>query len=513
MEQQTISVAKPGLVCSLRARCSIVAAQTWRSASVRGCANECPLSARTGLPPTLLSRFDLIFVLSDEGKGGPADSEIANTILRCGNQKGTTKTDERPPTANTVGRRRACRRAGDILNTASDDADFEAVLHRFGDYVALARRRPLPNSMEPAATELLQRYYARLRRMRTSTSFGGPATVRVFEGLLRLTEAHARVMYHDRVTLVDAVAVALLHQVCLRSQPGPSDASEASAFLAEALGPELPPSLRRLGLRADISCHAHYVAVEAALLAELGLAKNTRGAGLCPRRGRGASQGMPPTPAVTRHTPGFAENAIMARSPACPEDPAAGVLSGVLDPSRRRRPLLLAPSRAFTPQRTGGDGFFTGGYATASPGADEKQQPCLSVSASMAARGEVRSPRRNFDEIQQPKKHPRSTRPWPGAHVRESAAMWPPAASMRCRNRGIKRSLQHFQFDEEEADEDAQDEDAEHEEQSPWGVGERSERWQRFSEKSSQAPFSPQRPRTSQALKGPWEASPLRARP
>ena len=36
----------------------------------------------------------------------------------------------------------------------------------------------------------------------------GVATTRMFEALLRLTQAHARLMWHSHVTLEDAVAVA-----------------------------------------------------------------------------------------------------------------------------------------------------------------------------------------------------------------------------------------------------------------------------------------------------------------
>ena len=63
MEQQTISIAKSGIVCTLNARTSILASAN-------------PVESRYNprrsvveniqLPPTLLSRFDLIYLILDK---------------------------------------------------------------------------------------------------------------------------------------------------------------------------------------------------------------------------------------------------------------------------------------------------------------------------------------------------------------------------------------------------------------------------------------------------------------
>ena len=78
MEQQTVTIAKAGMHCSLNARCSVIAA-----------ANPIYGEYQTNLPPTknigmadsLLSRFDLIFIVCDERKV-EKDKLIAERVCR-----------------------------------------------------------------------------------------------------------------------------------------------------------------------------------------------------------------------------------------------------------------------------------------------------------------------------------------------------------------------------------------------------------------------------------------------
>lgn len=63
MEQQTISIAKAGVVCCLPARTSILAAAN----PVGGHYNKAKtVSENLRLGPALLSRFDLVFILLDK---------------------------------------------------------------------------------------------------------------------------------------------------------------------------------------------------------------------------------------------------------------------------------------------------------------------------------------------------------------------------------------------------------------------------------------------------------------
>lgn len=70
-------------------------------------------------------------------------------------------------------------------------------------YISFVRKKFEP-SMTDAAATLLERHYEKCRSAQSSTI---PVTVRFLESLIRLSQAHARLMFHEQVELDDAVAV------------------------------------------------------------------------------------------------------------------------------------------------------------------------------------------------------------------------------------------------------------------------------------------------------------------
>jgi DNA replication licensing factor MCM4 len=74
MEQQTLSIAKAGIICQLNARTSILAAANPIDSKWNKKKN---IVENVHLPPTLLSRFDLIFLVLD-----PQDEEYDRRLAK-----------------------------------------------------------------------------------------------------------------------------------------------------------------------------------------------------------------------------------------------------------------------------------------------------------------------------------------------------------------------------------------------------------------------------------------------
>lgn len=163
MEQQTVSVAKAGIVVKLNTKCTVIAAS-----NPKGLYDiNSDITTNTGIAAPLLSRFDLVLVLLDV-PNKEWDKNISTYLLKQA-----------------------------LTNGIDADANFWPLpmLRRYVTYV----REKLHPAMNDEAKCLLMRYY-QMQRQQSDRS-AARTTVRLLESLMRLAEGHAKLMFKEIVTL------------------------------------------------------------------------------------------------------------------------------------------------------------------------------------------------------------------------------------------------------------------------------------------------------------------------
>ncbi|XP_072296254.1 DNA helicase MCM9 [Eucyclogobius newberryi] len=166
MEQQSISVAKAGMVCKLNTRTTILAATNPKGQYDPSQS----LSENVALASPLLSRFDLVLVLLDS-RNVEWDRTISSFILEDRGRPG---------------------QPGDSSSLWSID--------KMKAYFCLIKR--LQPQLSQDANRVLTSYY---QLQRQSHGRSARTTIRMLESLSRLAEAHAKLMYRETVTIQDAV--------------------------------------------------------------------------------------------------------------------------------------------------------------------------------------------------------------------------------------------------------------------------------------------------------------------
>lgn len=166
MEQQTVSIAKAGIVAKLNARATVIAAGNPKLGRY---IPERSISDNINLPPTILSRFDLIFILID--KPSEEDQTLASHILDV----------------------HASRTVKDIIP-----------IDLLKKYIAFARKYIQPR-LTDEAKKYLQDFFVEMRRKSTESP-DSPIliTPRQLEALIRISEAYAKMTLKNEVTIEDA---------------------------------------------------------------------------------------------------------------------------------------------------------------------------------------------------------------------------------------------------------------------------------------------------------------------
>ena len=222
MEQQTVTIAKAGIHTSLNARCSVIAAAN----PIFGQYDIHKDPHRNiALPDSLLSRFDLLFVVTDDIEDA-RDRQISEHVLRMHRYR-QAGTEEGAPV-----REEGAQLLGVGLDNG-DDANrptemyekFNPMLHSgvtittgrgaarrtevlsipfIKKYIQYAKREK-PILTKGAADHIVAVYSAlRNDELDAGTRRTSPITARTLETLIRLSTAHAKARLSKRVEQKDA---------------------------------------------------------------------------------------------------------------------------------------------------------------------------------------------------------------------------------------------------------------------------------------------------------------------
>ncbi|MBW0494946.1 hypothetical protein O181_034661 [Austropuccinia psidii MF-1] len=185
MEQQTVSIAKAGIITTLNARTSILAAANPVGSKYN---LSWPITKNIDLPPTLISRFDLLYLVLDK-IDEVNDRKLAKHLVNL-------YLEDRPETGGS-----------DILPVQT-----------LTSYISFARNRIHPVLTEEACTALVQTYVVMRKAGEDSRTNERriTATTRQLESMVRLSEAHARMRFSDQVEVQDVEEASRLIREALK---------------------------------------------------------------------------------------------------------------------------------------------------------------------------------------------------------------------------------------------------------------------------------------------------------
>ncbi|EOA87695.1 MCM DNA helicase complex subunit [Exserohilum turcicum] len=222
MEQQTVTIAKAGIHTSLNARCSVVAAAN----PIFGQYDIHKDPHRNiALPDSLLSRFDLLFVVTDDIEDA-RDRQVSEHVLRMhryrqpGTEEGApvreegsqllgvgleTDTDANRPT-DVYEKFNPMLHSGVTITMGRGSSRRTEVLSIpfIKKYIQYAKReKPI---LTKGAAEHIVSVYSALRNdeLDAGTRRTSPITARTLETLIRLSTAHAKARLSKRVERKDA---------------------------------------------------------------------------------------------------------------------------------------------------------------------------------------------------------------------------------------------------------------------------------------------------------------------
>ncbi|KAM5384959.1 hypothetical protein ACJA88_002806 [Fusarium oxysporum] len=273
MEQQTVTIAKAGIHTSLNARCSVVAAANPIFGQYDP--HKDP-HKNIALPDSLLSRFDLLFVVTDDIED-TRDRHVSEHVLRMHRYR-QPGTEEGAPVREQGGQSLGVSASNQTESQGPTEVyqKYDAMLHSgvtitsgrgsnkkpeilsipfMKKYIQYAKTRIKPILTQEASDRIADIYVGlRNDEMEGNQRRTSPLTVRTLETIIRLATAHAKSRLSNRVEERDAAAAegilrfALFKEVAsfassipasqlpssnqLESQDGDEDLASGAAALA-----------------------------------------------------------------------------------------------------------------------------------------------------------------------------------------------------------------------------------------------------------------------------------------
>lgn len=218
MEQQTVTISKAGIHASLNARCSVLAAAN----PVYGNYDrDRRIVENIGLPDSLLSRFDLLFVVLDQ-LDPDMDRKIASHVIRGHGYKSTVDNggfdsdddddsdDDEPMNGKSSHSIWQRSRYDSVSHNGKHHAnENNDVLHHdfLRKYIHYAKLPKLKPSLTDEARECIAARYAEMRSRQDERTL--PITARSLETVIRLASAHAKARLSKVVEAEPDVKVAM----------------------------------------------------------------------------------------------------------------------------------------------------------------------------------------------------------------------------------------------------------------------------------------------------------------
>ena len=223
MEQQTVTIAKAGIHCSLNARCSVVAAANPMYGEYQ---IDKPPTKNIGMADSLLSRFDLIFIILDE-KSADKDKKVAERVCRnhrlaplSNEWSGRFREDDeyiiQPVETEKSSEETTFEKSNVFRSDTKSEIISQSFLKKYINYCKVNIRPVLSDdsiTLLASLWTLLRQKDIRDRDSQHTKVL--PITIRSYETLIRLSTAHAKLRQCEVVELVDCIVGFRLMIYCL----------------------------------------------------------------------------------------------------------------------------------------------------------------------------------------------------------------------------------------------------------------------------------------------------------